>query len=63
MKTETVNCDVTKLEVTLDELLIALRKLNVRGGQKREEVLRFNQETRKVLQQIHSSLNEQIHSV
>ena len=56
MRTETGNRDVNRLEVTLDELLIALRQLNAKGEQKREEILRFNQETRAVLEQIHSSL-------
>jgi hypothetical protein len=56
METEKVKKDVMKLEATLDELLVALRRLNARGGKKREEVLRFNRETRVLLEQIHSNL-------
>jgi hypothetical protein len=56
METEKAKKDVMKLEATLDELLVALRRLNARGGKKREEVLRFNRETRVLLEQIHSNL-------
>jgi hypothetical protein len=56
METEKPQNDVLRLEATLDELLLGLRRLNTRGGQKREEVLRFNQQTRLLLEQIHSSL-------
>jgi hypothetical protein len=56
METEKAKKDVMKLEATLDELLVALRRLNARGGKKREEILRFNQETRVLLEKIHSSL-------
>jgi hypothetical protein len=56
MKIEKANRDVGKLEASLDELLLALRKLNTKRGQKSEEILRFNQETRVLLEQIHSSL-------
>lgn len=56
METEKAKKDVIKLEATLDELLVALRRLNTRGGKKKEEILRFNQETRILLEQIHSKL-------
>lgn len=56
LETEKAQKDVVRLETTLDELLVALRRLNVQGGPKREVVLRFNQQTRHLLEQIHSSL-------
>jgi hypothetical protein len=56
METEKAKKDVIQLEATLDELLVALRRLNARGGKKKKEILRFNQETRVLLEQIHSSL-------
>jgi hypothetical protein len=56
METEKPQNDVLRLEATLDELLLGLRRLNTRGGQKSEAVLRFNQQTRILLEQIHSSL-------
>jgi hypothetical protein len=56
MKIEKANRDVRKLEATLDELLLALRKFNTKRGRKSEEALRLNQETRVLLEQIHSSL-------
>jgi hypothetical protein len=56
IETEKAQKDVLRLEATLDELLLGLRRLNARGGQKREDVLRFNQQTRLLLEQIHSSL-------
>lgn len=57
METEKAQKDVVMLEATLDELLLALRKLNARRGPKKAEILRFNRETRLLLEQIHSSLN------
>jgi hypothetical protein len=56
LETENTPKDVLRLEATLDELLLALRRLNARGGQSREAVLHLNQQTRHLLEQIHSSL-------
>jgi peptidoglycan hydrolase CwlO-like protein len=56
MEIENSNHDVKNIEATLEELILALRKLNTKKAGRKEEIVRVNQQTRELLEQIYSSL-------